>query len=67
MKKNKRNDFFTNVICDTCGYQNHKENVDHYGTCRLCGKILDKKAKFNYEMFCKLRLWRKKEGNNGRN
>lgn len=66
MKKNKRSDFFDNVICD-CGYQNHKENVDRYGTCRLCGKVLDKKAKFNYEMFCKLRLWRKKEGNNGRN
>lgn len=60
MKKNKRNDFFTNVICDECGYQNHKENVDHYGTCRLCGKVLDSKAKFDYEMFCKLHLWKKR-------
>lgn len=66
-KKNKHSDFFTNVICDECGYQNHKDNVDHYGTCRLCGKVLDAKAKFNYEMYCGLHLWKKKEGKNGRN
>lgn len=56
MKKKKMP--LDNVICD-CGYQNHKSNVDKYGTCKFCGKVLNPKAKFDYEMFCKLRLWRK--------
>ena len=47
-----------NIKCE-CGYQNHKENVMRYGTCRGCGKTLDSKAKYNYEMYTKLRLWRK--------
>lgn len=47
-----------NVKCE-CGYQNHLENVKRYGTCKFCGSVLDKKAKFNYEMYTKLRLWRK--------
>lgn len=47
-----------NIKCE-CGYQNHKENVMRYGTCTGCGRVLDQKAKFNYEMFTKLRLWRK--------
>ena len=47
-----------NIKCE-CGYQNHKENVARYGTCKGCGRGLDKKAKFDYEMYCKLRLWRK--------
>lgn len=55
----KRKDFLDNVICE-CGYQNHKESVKRYGTCKLCGKVLDPRAKFDYEMFCKLRLWRKR-------
>lgn len=56
--KNRNKDILNNVICE-CGYQNHKENVDRYGTCRGCGKVLDSKAKFDYEMYVKLRLWRK--------
>jgi len=48
-----------NIKCE-CGYCNHKDNVKRYGTCRGCGKVLDKKAKFNYEMYTKLRLWRKR-------
>lgn len=48
-----------NIKCE-CGYENHKENVIRYGTCRFCGKILDSKANFNYQMYTKLRLWRKK-------
>lgn len=48
------------VTCPDCKYQNKKENVERYGTCILCGKVLDKKAKFDYEMFIKLRRWRKK-------
>lgn len=58
MKKRKFKDL-GNIKCE-CGYQNHVENVRKYGTCKLCGKTLDKKAKFNYEMYVKLRLWRGK-------
>lgn len=47
------------VICE-CGYHNQPWNVKRYGTCTGCGKVLDKKAKFDYEMLIKLRLWRKK-------
>lgn len=47
-----------NIKCDVCGYQNHRENVDRYGTCKLCGKTLDEKAKYKYEMFCRLKMWR---------
>lgn len=47
-----------NIKCPKCNYQNHKENVERYGTCKLCGYVLDKKKKFEYDMFCKLRLWR---------
>lgn len=56
--KNRRRDILNNVVCE-CGYQNHIENVKRYGTCKLCGKVLDPKAKFEYEMYTKLRLWRK--------
>ena len=59
MKKDKSKPL-DNIVCE-CGYQNHKENVKIYGTCRLCGKVLDKKAKYNYEMFVKLNLWRGKK------
>lgn len=56
--KNRRKDILSNIKCE-CGYQNHKDNVERYGTCRGCGRVLDSKAKFNYEMYVKLRLWRK--------
>lgn len=55
----KRKDFLNNIICE-CGYQNHKDMIDKYGTCRLCGKVLDQKAKYRWEMYNKLHLWRKK-------
>ena len=58
MSKNKIKPL-DNIKCE-CGYQNHKENVERYGTCKLCGKVLDKKAKYRYEMYNRLRLWRKK-------
>ena len=48
------------VKCE-CGYNNLPENVKKYGTCRRCNKVLDEKAKFEYEMVCRLRLWRKKK------
>lgn len=49
-----------NIICE-CGYHNPINNVQKYGTCRGCGKVLDKKAKFEYEMYCKLHLWKNKK------
>ena len=49
-----------NIIWPECKYNNHKDAIVRYGTCKGCGKVLDKKAKYNYEMFCRLRLWRKK-------
>ena len=48
-----------NIKCE-CGYQNHKENVMKYGTCKFCGKVLDQKAKYRYEMYVRLRMWRYK-------
>lgn len=45
-----------------CGYNNKMKNVKIYGTCTKCGKTLDEKARFRYEMFCKLNLWRYKKG-----
>lgn len=47
------------IKCD-CGYYNHKEMIQKYGTCKLCGKVLNKKAKYNYEMYKRLKMWRKK-------
>jgi predicted Zn-ribbon and HTH transcriptional regulator len=62
MKKDKK--IIPLVVCE-CGYNNQPENIQKYGTCRRCGKVLDKKAKFDYEMICKLRLWRgKRHGEN---
>lgn len=56
--KTKKVKELDNVKCE-CGYCNHKANVERYGTCKLCGKVLDPKAKYNYEMYVKLRRWRK--------
>lgn len=47
------------VRCQKCGKYNSKIYLKKYGTC-LCGNVLDKKAKFQYEMNKKLRLWRGK-------
>ena len=58
MKKEKVKIEF--VTCD-CGYNNHPDNIKKYGSCRRCGKVLDPKAKFEYEMVCKLHLWRNKK------
>lgn len=52
--------FYEKMIkCPRCGKWSKKSYIDTYGTC-LCGEILDDKAKFRYEMFCRLRLWRNK-------
>ena len=49
------------IVCPKCKYHNQKELVDRFGTCKFCNKVLDEKAKFKYEMFTKLRLWRNKK------
>lgn len=58
-KKKKNNGFEDGTLCK-CGYFNQKFNIDRYGTCKGCGEVLDPKAKYKYEMFCRLKLWRKK-------
>lgn len=49
-----------NIICEKCKYQNHKRFIAVFGTCKLCGKVLDGKAKFKYDMNIRLRLWKGK-------
>lgn len=56
--KNKHKEL-DNIKCE-CGYQNHKVMIEKYGTCKGCGKVLDPKAKYKYEMYCRLHLWRKR-------
>ena len=60
----KEKDKMVWIKCPNCGYQNKKIFIDVYGTCRLCNKVLDEKAKFKYEMFKRLRLWRNKKWQN---
>lgn len=61
MKKMSKEEFEKqHVVCE-CGYHNFKELVKRYGTCRRCGKVLDPKAKLEYERVCRLGLWRKNE------
>lgn len=59
MKKTENKMFRDNIKCE-CGYENKLVNVKKYGTCLRCGKTLDEEVKFKYEMYCRLRLWRKK-------
>lgn len=47
------------VVCE-CGYNNKLKNINFYGTCTCCGKILNEQAKFRYDMYKKLRLWKGK-------
>lgn len=52
--------FFDKMVkCPRCGKWSKKTYIQQYGTC-LCGEVLDEKAKFNYEMFVRCRLWRNK-------
>ena len=56
MKKKK--DIF--IDCPVCHYKNKLDNVKRYGSCKLCETVLDNKAKYRYEMYCRLHLWSKK-------
>jgi len=56
----KEKDFLDKMIqCPKCGKWSKKSYVQQYGSC-LCGQVLDEKAKYKYEMFIKLHLWRNK-------
>lgn len=37
-----------NLIKCKCGYYNKKKYINIYGTCRMCGRVLDLKAKFYF-------------------
>ena len=50
---------FKMIKCPKCGKYTTQDLVLRYGTC-LCGQVLDPKAKYKYEMFCRLKLWRGK-------
>lgn len=39
--KEQRAKALNNIICPKCKYQNHKEYIEVYGTCHLCGNTLD--------------------------
>lgn len=56
----KNREFITRewIKCPYCGYNNKEENIKRYGTCTGCRQIIDEKAKYNYEMTCRLKLWR---------
>lgn len=56
IKKNRHLKNLPNIKCQ-CGYNNKKEIVKIYGTCRLCGAVLDPKAKYRYEMKKKLNMF----------
>lgn len=49
------------IKCPYCDYYNKPENVQKYGTCTRCSQVLDAKVKFDYEMYCRLKLWRKRK------
>lgn len=59
MTRIEREEFNKQFIICECGYHNPKENIKKYGACKGCKKVLDEKAKYKYEMFCKLKMWRK--------
>lgn len=59
--KNNKSKTITWIKCPYCGYNNKEEKVKHYGTCTGCRQVIDKKANFEYEMICRLKLWKGKK------
>ena len=59
--KNKEYKELNLVKCPYCDYNNKIYNVEKYGTCTRCGMTVDKKAKYKYEMACRLKLWKGKK------
>ncbi len=46
------------IRCPKCGKYSKMSYIKSFGTC-LCGEVLDAKAKYYYEMYKRLRLWRR--------
>ena len=59
--KNKEYKPLEFVVCPYCNYNNKPENAKKYGTCTRCKQIIDAKSKFQYEMVCRLKLWKGKK------
>lgn len=38
------------IICEHCGYNNKKTNVEKYGTCLKCRSILDPKSYLKFKI-----------------
>lgn len=51
-----------NFIVCSCGYRNKIENVNIYGTCLSCGKVLNSRILFMKKLKLELKKERKKEG-----
>ena len=47
------------VKCPKCGYLNRKEAVAKWGTCLSCKNVLDKRAKFRYDLITRKIIKRK--------
>lgn len=58
--KKKKEPLMNYVKCE-CSYNNNPERLKAFGTCLRCGKVLDEKAKYRYEMNKRLKLWREKK------
>lgn len=48
----------TNFVVCECGYDNQKNSIDTFGTCLKCGKILNERAYFKYNMRKLTRSWK---------
>lgn len=60
-EKKKEKVFMEFIVCPDCKYNNKPKNVELYGTCLRCHKVLDEKSKFKHDMINKLHLWKGKK------
>ena len=56
-----KEEFYSQFVICECGYHNKKNQIKKYGTCNFCGKVLDPRAKLEYEIVCRCRLWKDKK------
>lgn len=59
MKDKRKNIFEQMIQCPRCGKWSKIGYIQRYGSC-LCEEVLDERAKFKYEMFVRLHMWRNK-------
>lgn len=59
MKRVKIEEFINKkfIVC-SCGYNNHKQAIDTYGTCIRCNKILNERAYFKFNLRTLTKSWR---------